>query len=378
VTTKGIALFCAQLLAIQNLWGWGVRGHTLANLAAVEQIPANGPAFLKAQKAYIGHLGTIPDTWRSVTEPYLRISEDANHSWYTEGFDFIPEPPRSRTEFILRVHDEYLRFMKSDPERAKLLNIRYTGLQAYAIIEGYERMKAGMRLYRQVSDPDAHRSSSIASLYAAISPVFQDAGQIKQMLATDIAFYMGWLGHYVADAAMPLHESIHHDGWSGDNPKGYTRDPEIHGRFESHYVDLIGTAESDVLKYVPKDARYLDDPWQATLTHSLDARNFVEDVYRLDLRGAFRNKDDQEAREMVYKRIAAGATFLRDLAYTAWIESAKPVPQVKLIDQPHNPKIRASTRPPVRRLPQLISNGRATQSLPVTQRADACCRGLQK
>ena len=52
-----------------------------------------------------------------------------------------------------------------------------------------------------------------------------------------------------------------------------------------------------MLKYVPKDARYLDDPWQATLTHSLDARNFVEDVYRLDLRGAFRNKDDQEARE---------------------------------------------------------------------------------
>ena len=55
------------------------------------------------------------------------------------------------------------------------------------------------------------------------------------MLATDIAFYMGWLGHYVADAAMPLHDSIHHDGWSGENPKGYTRDPEIHDRFESNY-----------------------------------------------------------------------------------------------------------------------------------------------
>jgi len=338
VTTKAIALFCAQLLAIQNLCGWGVRGHTLANLAAVERIPANGPAFLKAQKAYIGHLGTIPDTWRSVTEPYLRISEDANHSWYTEGFDFIPEPPRSRTEFILRVHDEYLRVVKSDPERAKLLNIRYTGLQAYSIIEGYERMKAGMRLYRHVSDPDSYSFSNIASLYAAISPVFQDAGQVKQMLATDIAFYMGWLGHYVADAAMPLHDSIHHDGWSGENPKGYTRDPEIHGRFESYYVDPIGTAESDVLKYMPKDARHFEDPWQATLNHSLDARNFVEDIYRLDLRGAFRNKDDQEARGMVYKRIAAGATFLRDLAYTAWIESAKPVPQVKPIDQPHNPE----------------------------------------
>ena len=39
------------------------------------------------------------------------------------------------------------------------------------------------------------------------------------MLANDIAFYMGWVGHYVADAAQPLHNSMHHDGWSGANPK---------------------------------------------------------------------------------------------------------------------------------------------------------------
>jgi len=337
VIHKAIALFCAQLLAIQNLGAWGVRGHTLANLAAVVAIPPNGPVFLKAQKAYIGHLGIIPDTWRSVTEPFLRISEDANHSWYTEGFSFIPEPPRSRTEFILRVHDEYLRVVKSDPDRAKLLNIRYTGLEAYSIIEGYERMKAGMRLYRHVSDPDQHGFTNIAKLYTAISPVFQDAAQVQQMLANDIAFYMGWVGHYAADAAMPLHDSIHHDGWSGDNPKGYTRDPRIHDRFESDYVNLIGATEADLLQYVPKDPRYLEDVWQATLQHSLEARNFVEDVYRLDLRSAFQKKDDAEARELVCKRMAAGAAFLRDLAYTAWIDSAKPVPPVKPIDLPENP-----------------------------------------
>ena len=337
MTTKAIALFCTQLLVIQNLGAWGIRGHTLANLAAVEAIPANGPAFLKAQKGYIGHLGIIPDTWRSVSEPYLRISEDANHSWYTEGFDFIPEPPHSRTEFILRVHDEYLRIVKSDPDRAKLLNIRYTGLQAYSIIEGYERMKAGMRLYRHVSDQDQRAFTNMAKLYGAISPVFKDVAQVKQMLASDIAFYMGWLGHYVADAAMPLHNSIHHDGWSGDNPKGYSRDPNIHERFESQYVELIGATEADVLKFVPKDPSYLEDPWQATLKHSLDARHFVEDVYRLDLRDAFHKRDDPEARELVCRRMAAGAAFLRDLAYTAWIDSAKPVPPVKPMDLPENP-----------------------------------------
>jgi hypothetical protein len=156
-----------------------VRGHTVANLAAVESIPSDGPIFLKAQKAYIGHLGTIPDTWRSVSEPFLRISEDANHSWYTEGFAFIPDPPPSRTEFILRVHDEYLRVSKSDPNRTKLLNIRYTGLQAYSIIEGYERIKAGMRLYRHISD-SAPQTLNIAKLYAAISPLFRDPAQVQR------------------------------------------------------------------------------------------------------------------------------------------------------------------------------------------------------
>lgn len=92
-----------------------------------------------------------------------------------------------------------------------------------------------------------------------------------------------------------------------------------------------------MLKYVPNDPRYLEDPWQATLKHSLDARNFVEDVYRLDLRDPFQKQDDQEAHELVCKRMAAGAAFLRDLAHTAWIDSAKPVPPVKPIDLPENP-----------------------------------------
>lgn len=337
VTTKAFAFCLGQLLAMQELGAWGVRGHTLANLAAVETIPSDGPIFLKAHKAYIAHLGPIPDTWRSVSEPFLRISEDSNHSWYTEGFDFIPDPPRSRTEFILRVYDEYLRTVKSDPDRAKLLNIRYTGLEAYSIMEGYERMKAGMRLYRNVTGPSVAGSRDIAKLYAGISPLFQDPEQVKQMLASDIAFYMGWVGHYAADAAMPLHDSIHHDGWSGENPKGYTRDPKIHDRFESTFVDLIGATEADLLKYVSKTPRYLEDPWQATLKHSLDSRNFVEEVYRLDLRHGFENKDDQQARELVLKRMAAGAEFLRDLTYTAWIDSAKPVPAVKPIDRPENP-----------------------------------------
>ena len=334
MTRKTVALIILGLLNFQQLDAWGFRGHTVANLAAVESIGGDGPVFLKTYKGYIGHLGPIPDTWRSPSEPYLRISEDPNHGWYTESFDFMKEIPRSRTEFTLRVYDEYLRVSKSDPERAKLLNIRYTGLQAYSMMEGYERMKAGMRLYRQAGGKDV----DISGRYGAVSPLFKRADQVKEYLANDIAFYMGWLGHYVADAAQPLHNSKHHDGWEGDNPKGYTRDPEIHGRFESAFVDLIQTTEADVLPYVSTTARHLDDPWTAILDHMIEARGVVEDVYRLDLRGAFKDRADAEARKLVYTRLASGAGFLRDLAYTAWIDSAKPQTAVKPIDIPNNPE----------------------------------------
>ncbi len=315
------------MTAGQPMEAWGVRGHTVANLAAVESINPDGPAFLKAYKAYIGHLGPIPDTWRSPSEPFLRISEDPNHGWYTESFDFIKEIPRSRTEFTLRVYDEYLRVSKTNPERARLLNIRYTGLQAYSMMEGYERMKAGMRLYR----------TAAGNRFAPLSPLYRDTDQVKTLLATDVAFYMGWLGHYIADAAQPLHNSQHHDGWAGDNPKGYTRDPEIHGRFETNYVDLIEVTEPDVLPYVAKDARVLGDPWAAILDHMIQARDSAEEVYRLDLRGAFKDAKDSGARKLVYTRLGSGAAFLRDLAYTAWVESAKPVRPGAAIDLPNNP-----------------------------------------
>ena len=59
---KLLTLLCVGLLNLQPLGAWGVRGHTVANLAAVEGIPNDGPVFLRAQEAYIGHLGTIPDT----------------------------------------------------------------------------------------------------------------------------------------------------------------------------------------------------------------------------------------------------------------------------------------------------------------------------
>jgi hypothetical protein len=222
--------------------GWGARGHESANLAAVRTIPADGPVFLEQYELWISKTGPLPDTWRDNSEPWSKLFEDPNHGWFNEQFAFMQTIPRSRYEFVLRLYDEYLRIRDKDPARAALMNVRWTGTLPYAAMENYDRMKSAMRLYR-----------------GAMAENTPDSAKTAGFLAQDIAFYMGWLGHYTADGAQPLHDTIHHDGWLGPNPKGYTTDPSIHGRFESQFVDLIQLTSADLVPLTGK-AKVLEDP----------------------------------------------------------------------------------------------------------------------
>ena len=297
-----IALFAA-LACTLRLAAWGERGHHTVNQAAVRAIPDDGPVFLRAHEDWIVYLSTIPDSWRSPSEPFQKIIEDPNHGWFREQFAFMknPDVPRSRYEFVLALDKEHRRLVAAgDQKAAALTNVRWTGTLPYAAVETYEQMIAGMRRYRAARDKNAD----------------------THLVELEIASYMGRLGHYVADGAQPLHDSIHHDGWQGPNPKGYTTDPRVHGRFESQFVDLMQLSADDIQKDVP-DARVLDDPFDAILAHLDDAGTLVERVYQLDQSGALADASNQEARALVRRQITRAAALLRDLAQTAWVRSGE-------------------------------------------------------
>jgi hypothetical protein len=284
--------------------GWGPRGHESANAAAVQGIPPDGPVFLKQYADWIAKTGPVPDSWRGNTEPYSKIFEDPNHGWFKEQFAFMETIPRSRYEFVLRLYDEYLKIREKEPERAALMNVRWTGTMPYAAMETYDRMKAAMRAYRRAIADDKPESKAQAGY-----------------LAQDIAFYMGWLGHYTADGAQPLHDTIHHDGWVGPNPKAYATE-RVHGRFETQFVDLIQLTSADLMPLMEKP-KVLVDPFAAFVAHLDDAATHVEEVYQLDKSGALADKSNQQAAKLVRIQLTKAAALLRDLTYTAWIESAK-------------------------------------------------------
>ena len=66
------------------------------------------------------------------------------------------------------------------------------------------------------------------------------------------------------------------------------------------------------------------DAYVAYLRHT---RTYVEKVYQLDKAGRLSWARERPSRgEFTAERLAAGASMLRDMIYTAWLDSAHPVP----------------------------------------------------
>ncbi len=53
---------------------------------------------------------------------------------------------------------------------------------------------------------------------------------------------------------------------------------------------------------------------------------YVEKVYQLEKIGGFEGHGTQESRDFTADRLAAGASMLRDMIYSAWLQSGIPVP----------------------------------------------------
>jgi hypothetical protein len=292
-----IALAAAFLLIAVNALppvarAWGNEGHRLINRLAADTLPADVPAFLRSQTALneIEYLGPEPDRWRSHAEAELNAAQAPEHFINLEPADALGPLPRLRMDFEAKVFAAGQR-----PEKV--------GLQPWEATEIWERLKAALREYRRLSA----------------------AGQDTRPVEQAAIFYAGWLGHYVGDGSQPLHTTIQYNGWVGPNPRGYTTAHQIHWQFEGPFVAANIHAPQVELKMTPLRAIESDifDSYIAYLRHSAA---YVETVYQLEKAGGFVGMGTAESRDFTAARLAAGASMLRDMIYTAWLESARPVP----------------------------------------------------
>jgi hypothetical protein len=290
------------LIVVPACFGWGKDGHMIINRIAAEKLPADVPAFLRSPEAIneIEYLGPEPDRWRSPAEPELNSAQAPEHFIDLEIADRIGPLPRKRFDFIAALYAT----AQQHPEWATDLRPEHVGLQPYVTVEVFERLKAAMREYR------------------TLSAKHEDTKPVEQA----IIFYAGWLGHYVADGSMPLHVTVNHDGWvNKENPNGYTTQHEIHALFESAFVSAnLHAADVAPLVGAPKE---LSDPFTDYLAYLRSSATQIERVYQLEKAKALEGAGTPESRQYVAERLAAGSIELRDLIYTAWLESAKAVPE---------------------------------------------------
>ncbi len=276
-------------------FAWGADGHRAVNRAAAKHLAAGMPEFLKDAAPRIEYLGPEPDRWREMSEAALKGAQEPDHYIDLEplkGMDL----PRNRYQFFRALEQR----RAADPEHAEDLYPEKIGLQPYIVAEIYGRLVVAFREYRHA------RASR------------EDTSPMEQ----NIVFYMGWLGHYVADAANPLHTTVNYDGWvETPNPEHLSSAKGIHSRMESDFVKAnLDRLEFESLMTKP---RVLAAPWRDYLKYLDHSHELVKRVYQLDAAKGFDGEGSADSRDFLRQRLAAGASMLRDLWYTAWVQSER-------------------------------------------------------
>lgn len=294
------AVCLLPLMTVQQSFAWGSDGHRMINRLAGSALPSDVPAFLRSPEGLnaLEYYGPEPDHWRSPAEPELNAAQAPEHFIDLEYADRVGTLPRRRYDFIRAL-------AKAQDEHPELpLTAEKVGLQPYQTVELYERLKSAMRDYRGL----------------------MAAKQDTKPVECEITFLAGWLGHYVADGAMPLHTTIQYNGWTGPNPNGYTMEHHIHSQFESEFV-AANVKARDVAPLIASQPVVLNDVFEEYIAYLRHSNTLVEKVYQLEKAGAFTGAGTPDGKALVDQQLAAGATELRDILYTAWVKSGDPVPQ---------------------------------------------------
>ena len=268
---------------------WGPKGHFMVNRLAIEASASRLPPFMKAATNDLVYNALEPDRWREEADSAMNIAQAPDHFFDSEYWGSVSTLPNDRYAFMSQLS-------------AKKVGLIKVGYLPYAIIENYARLRNAFRNYRNART-EADRQSAQANAVQ----------------------YAGVLGHYVADATMPMHLSVHHNGWEDGypNPRGFTKDRMFHSRYETAYVDAA-ISQAAVRAKVGTPQR-VTNVFAAVKDHLGRPFSELETMYEMEKAGEF-NPQSPRARgtEFITSELARGATMLGNLWYTAWVESGEP------------------------------------------------------
>jgi hypothetical protein len=320
-----LAVAGALLLELPLARAWDYEGHRVANQLAWASLPTNfpalGPAGMAAER--VAFLSGEPDRWRNVEdvtlkhcngpEHYLDFEELAVYGLKAEHlpvfrYDFVAQLALAR-----QAHPE--RFPAIDPAKNSDHTRELVGFLPWTIAENYARLKSGFSYLK----------------------TYQESGGTPEEIANaqaNILYVMGVMGHYVGDASQPLHTTIHHHGWVGDNLHGYTTNSRFHSWIDGGFFARVGGADVKSMQTNLRPARLVsvnghpvkpEEMFQAALDFVIEQNKLVEPLYQLDKDGKLTGEGEtgRQGKAFLEAQLLKSAQFLGDIWYTAWLQAPR-------------------------------------------------------
>ncbi len=282
---KCFLVLLLMFLALSLSSFWGFFAHQRINRLAVFGLPPAMIGFYKVNISYIIEASVNPDRRRlSVVDEAARHYIDLDHF----GDSAVYTMPRFWNDAVTRHSEDTLKTY---------------GIVPWHINTMYYRLKDAFML----KDPE-------------------------QILGVSAE-----LGHYIADANVPLHTTENYNGLK-------TGQEGIHGFWESRLPELY----SDDYDFFTGKAQYIQSPqvaaWQAVTSAYLQvdsvlkiekrlALKFGEKKYSFETRGKqtvkvysqeFSNAYHEAMNGMVQKQMRASIKMITDFWYTAWVDAGQP------------------------------------------------------
>lgn len=267
-----------------TVYSWGFFGHRFINHHAVFLLPPQMYAFYKKHIVYLSDHATDPDKRR-----YAISEEGPRHYIDMDRYGSVPPPKNWEDAVALYTSD----------------SLQAHGIAPWWIMVMQARLKKA---------------------FAACS-------------AADILKLSADIGHYIADAHVPLHASSNHNGQKTDQLG-------IHGFWESRLPEMFAQREYDMLL---GRASYLNDPaafiWQRVAESAAAADTVLLLEKQLSRqtkpssRFSYENRNGQVIRQyasvyasryhsrlrgMVERRMRQSVYAIASFWFTAWVDAGQP------------------------------------------------------
>src|ERR1017187_575936 len=319
IPASALAILAFLQLSAQLAVAWGYEGHLTGNLLGLASFPTNFHAFVQEPAATerIGFLAGEMDRWRNTPDLPLRHYSFPDHYMDMEelaDYGLKPEMlPIFRYDFIAQLalirqaHPD--KFPEPDAAGNQDHVRGLVGLLPWGIAESIGKLKSGfsyLKGYEEAGTPE-----EIANAQA------------------NIIYVMGVMGHMVGDAGQPLHTTIHHHGWVGDNPHNYTTSRGFHSWIDGGFFNKNGGADLAALKSKLRPAQLVtingrtakpEETFQVAILFLIEQNKQVEPLYQLDKDGKLSGESEKglEGKTFLEGQLLKSGQLLGDFWFTAW------------------------------------------------------------